>query len=401
MTANKEISMYDVIVIGGGAAGMMAAIAAAREKASVLILEHMELCGKKILSTGNGRCNYTNKMQGIEYYRGDDPAFVLPALESFGCEQTIRFFQSIGIEPKEKNGYVYPRSMQAASVREALLLELRRQRVKIELGCGIRQILPKKGSYEICTKNGNFHAKTCILATGGKAAKHTGSDGSGFLYLEPLSHHVIDLVPALTGLQAKPPFPKNLAGIRAEAEVKLFVENAQIASDFGEVQMTAEGISGIPVFQVSRYGIRALKQGKNVTLILNFLPEFSREQLKAFLKIRKENCPYKGKKDFLTGLFPDKLAKVLLSANDLEEAISSYPLKVTGYQSFEQAQVCSGGVDTTQVNARTLESTRNSGLYFAGELLDIDGKCGGYNLQWAWSSGYVAGVNASKMSERV
>ena len=139
-----------------------------------------------------------------------------------------------------------------------------------------------------------------------------------------------------------------------------------------------------------------LKQGKNVTLILNFLPEFSREQLKAFLKIRKENCPYKGKKDFLTGLFPDKLAKVLLSANDLEEAISSYPLKVTGYQSFEQAQVCSGGVDTTQVNARTLESTRNSGLYFAGELLDIDGKCGGYNLQWAWATGILAGSDAGR-----
>ena len=209
-------------------------------------------------------------MQGIEYYRGDDPAFVLPALESFGCEQTIRFFQSIGIEPKEKNGYVYPRSMQAASVREALLLELRRQRVKIELGCGIRQILPKKGSYEICTKNGNFHAKTCILATGGKSAKYTGSDGSGFLYLGPLSHHVIDLVPALTGLQAKPPFPKKLAGIRAEAEVKLFVENAQIASDFGEVQMTAEGISGIPVFQVSRFAAKALAKGKKVRAEVDF-----------------------------------------------------------------------------------------------------------------------------------
>ena len=112
--------------------------------------------------------------------------------------------------------------------------------------------------------------------------------------------------------------------------------------------------------------------------------------------MRKENCPYKGKKEFLTGLFPDKLAKVLLSAKDLEEAISSYALKVTGYQPFEQAQVCSGGVDTTEVDARTLESTQNPGLYFAGELLDIDGKCGGYNLQWAWSSGYVAGVNASK-----
>ncbi len=194
--------MYDVIVIGGGAAGMMAAIAAAREKASVLILEHMELCGKKILSTGNGRCNYTNKMRGIEYYRGDDHAFVLPALEQFGCEQTIRFFQSIGIEPKEKNGYVYPRSMRAASVREALLLELRRQRVKIELGCGIRQILPKKGSYEICTKMAIFMQKH-ILATGGKAAKHTGSDGSGFLYLEPLSHHVIDLVHCTHGFAGK------------------------------------------------------------------------------------------------------------------------------------------------------------------------------------------------------
>ena len=129
---------------------------------------------------------------------------------------------------------------------------------------------------------------------------------------------------------------------------------------------------------------------------LNFLPEFSRKQLNAFLENRRENCPYKGKKEFLTGLFPDKLAKVLLAAKDLEEAICCYPLKVTGYQSFEQAQVCSGGVDTREVNRKTLESMRCPGLYFAGELLDIDGKCGGYNLQWAWSSGYAAGINAGK-----
>ena len=130
----------------------------------------------------------------------------------------------------------------------------------------------RKRSYEICTKNGNFHAKTCILATGGKSAKYTGSDGSGFLYLGPLSHHVIDLVPALTGLQAKPPFPKKLAGIRAEAEVKLFVENAQIASDFGEVQMTAEGISGIPVFQVSRFAAKLYLQRKKVRAEVDFFP---------------------------------------------------------------------------------------------------------------------------------
>ena len=136
-----------------------------------------------------------------------------------------------------------------------------------------------------------------------------------------------------------------------------------------------------------------------MTLNLNFLPEFSREQLNTFLKMRKENCPYKGKKEFLTGLFPDKLAKVLLAAKDLEEAIFSYSLRVTGYHSFEQAQVCSGGVDTRSVDKRTLESRQNPGLYFAGELLDVDGKCGGYNLQWAWSSGYVAGINAARQQK--
>ena len=155
-------------------------------------------------------------------------------------------------------------------------------------------------------------------------------------------------------------------------------------------------MSGIPVFQISRYAIRALKNGRNVTLKINFLPEFSREQLDAFLKKREADCPYKGKKEFLTGLFPDKLAKVLLAYGNLQEAIGNYPLQVTGYPSFEQAQVCSGGVDTKEVNAHTMESRLHPELYFAGELLDIDGKCGGYNLQWAWSSGYIAGRNAGR-----
>ncbi|MEI3411871.1 MAG: NAD(P)/FAD-dependent oxidoreductase [Blautia sp.] len=155
-------------------------------------------------------------------------------------------------------------------------------------------------------------------------------------------------------------------------------------------------MSGIPVFQISRYAIRALKNGRNVTLKINFLPEFSREQLDTFLRKRETDCPYKGKKEFLTGLFPDKLAKVLLAYGNLQEAIGNYPLQVIGYPSFEQAQVCSGGVDTKEVNAHTLESRLHPELYFAGELLDIDGKCGGYNLQWAWSSGYIAGRNAGR-----
>lgn len=410
--------MYDVIVIGGGAAGMMAAIAAAREKASVLILEHMELCGKKILSTGNGRCNYTNRMQGIEYYRGDDPAFVLPALKMFGYEQTIEFFKSIGIEPKEKNGYVYPRSMQASSVREALLLELRRQGVKIELGCGIRKLLPKHDSYEICTKNGSFSAKTCILATGGKSAKHTGSDGSGFLYLEPLAHHIIDLVPALTGLQAKPPFPKTLAGIRAEAEVQLFVENVQIASDFGEVQMTAEGISGIPVFQISRYAAKALAKGQKVQARVDFFSEFaSLEEFKDYLSARINSMKGRSIREAMEGLVPDKLIDTALSNTGIslkkqavdcsgEEiaALAAYwkrfTCEIAGTRKFEQSQATAGGVATDEICAETMESKIYPGLFFAGEVMDIDGMCGGYNLQWAWSSGYAAGTSAAKKAKQ-
>ena len=398
--------MYDVIVIGGGAAGMMAAIAAAREKASVLILEHMELCGKKILSTGNGRCNYTNKMQGIEYYRGDDPAFVLPALEQFGCEQTIRFFQSIGIEPKEKNGYVYPRSMQAASVREALLLELRRQRVKIELGCGIRQILPKKGSYEICTKNGNFHAKTCILATGGKGAKHTGSDGSGFLYLEPLSHHVIDLVPALTGLQAKPPFPKNLAGIRAEVSIRLYINGAETTRERGELQLTDYGISGIPVFQFSRIAARALSEQRQCQVKIDFLPFFQQGDMEK-IKESISKVAYKTVEEFLSGMAHKKIASLICKQAQIKpdvrvgelpakkvmscvEALRKFTVTVKAANPFENAQVCSGGIPLKEVTDQ-LESIYCKNIYITGEILDCDGICGGYNLQWAWATGVLAG----------
>lgn len=404
--------MYDVIVIGGGAAGMMAAITASREKASVLILEHMDCLGKKILSTGNGRCNYTNKMQGIEYYRGDAPAFVLPALEQFGYEETIAFFRTIGVEPKEKNGYVYPRSMQASSIREALLLELKKNGVTIEVNVGIRSISPKKGCYEICTKNGVFHGKTCILATGGKSAKSTGSDGSGFLYLVPLSHKVTDLVPALVGMKAGEPFSGKLAGIRAEAEVKLFVENRQVAKDLGEVQLTDYGISGIPVFQVSRFAAKALEMGQAVRAEVNFLPEYPLEDVERLVAERFDAFPERSAKEVLIGLLNYKLVEVLLECAKIPpqknagkcskkeiahlcRLITAFPYEITGMRKFEQSQVTAGGVATEEIHADTMESRLHPGLYFAGEMIDVDGMCGGYNLQWAWSSGYIAGTSAA------
>lgn len=407
--------MYDVAVVGGGAAGMMAAITAAREQASVLILEHMDCCGKKILATGNGRCNYTNRMQGIEYYRGDDPAFVLPALKAFGYEQTIEFFRSIGIEPREKNGCVYPKSMQAAAVRDALLLELHKYGVRIETGVGIRSIHPKADVCEICTKKGAFKSETCILATGGKSARSSGSDGSGFLYLEPLFYEITDLVPALVGLQAKQPFPGELAGIRADARAVLFVENRQIASDRGEVQLTDYGVSGIPIFQISRFAAKALARKKNVRIVLDFWPDCGEDKAwelfeKRFALFKERTVP-----ETLNGLLHSRLAKVLTKQAGISPEkraekcsekerrclfaqIKGFSCEIERTNRFEQSQVTAGGVSTREILADTMESRRHPGLYFAGEMIDIDGMCGGYNLQWAWASGYLAGKHAAAKS---
>lgn len=170
----------EIIVVGAGAAGMVAAITAARAGASVLILEHMDTAGKKILATGNGKCNYTNSRQGVEYYYGDDPAFVLPVFAQFGFEDTLKFFGELGILPKEKRGYYYPASEQAASIREVLLMELNRLNVKIQYHCGIRGIYREQKGFRFDTKEGDYTSRICLLATGGCASKKTGSDGSGF-----------------------------------------------------------------------------------------------------------------------------------------------------------------------------------------------------------------------------
>ena len=402
----------EIIIVGAGAAGMVAAIAAARAGASVLILEHMEMAGKKILATGNGKCNYTNEKQGVEYYYGDNPAFVLPVFGQFGQQETLEFFLQLGILPSIVRGCYYPASKQAASVREVLVVELQRLQVPIVYNCGIRAIRKLSEGFEFETKSGNFYSKCCILATGGCSSKKTGSDGSGFRYLGALGHHVIDVVPALVGLTGKQSFFKEIAGIRAECEVRLYIENRFVAKEYGELQLTDYGISGIPVFQLSRLAARARQENKAVYATLNFAPSLSKEELQAHLK----NCFLQREKtaaQALIGTFPSKLIPVLLRQagiplnlpakevdnamrDDLYDRITKLRADITGTKNFEHAQVTAGGVDTSEIRNNTLESLLIPGLYFAGEMIDIDGKCGGYNLQWAWSSGYVAGQHAAQ-----
>ena len=259
----------DVTVIGGGAAGLMAAVSAARCGARTRVIEHMDRIGKKILSTGNGKCNYTNAVQGLSCYRGENPAFVLPVFEQFGQEDTVRLFEELGIYPKIKNGYYYPASEQAVSVVEVFGMECDYLGVDLWTSCGLQSIQKTCTGYEIRTTKGAFSTKTVIFAPGLLAAPKTGSDGSAFPYIEALGHHFVDVVPALVQLHGKQAFFKKLAGIRAEMQVTLYLENAQfqpkgsrgtargekpdtVCSERGELQLTASGISGIPVFQISR-----------------------------------------------------------------------------------------------------------------------------------------------------
>lgn len=421
----------DVAVIGGGAAGLTAAIAAARHGAKTVLIEHMDRVGKKLLSTGNGKCNYTNALQGVSCYRGEDPAFVLPVFAQFGFEETVRFFGELGIYPKVRNGYYYPASEQASSVLDVLRMECDYRNVHTYTSCNLSDIKTGKNGYQIQTDKGAFLTRTVIFATGLLAAPKTGSDGSAFPYIEGLGHHFIDIVPALVGLQGKQSFFKIIAGIRAESTIYLYAKNGQIqpndkktghfpdghvllGSEHGELQLTAYGISGIPVFQLSRFATRALKNGQEVCALIDFMPQLPPEELYTLLKQRFcDNAHGKDASEALVGLFNKKLIDILLKEAGIHlhtgassvksdklqalcRTIKQFRVDIAGSKGTDAAQVCAGGVDTAQIDAGTLESKLSDGVYFAGEIIDIDGTCGGYNLQWAWSSGYVAGMHAAK-----
>ncbi len=408
----KGDGLKSVIVIGGGASGMTAAISAARQGARVTIIDHMDRIGKKILSTGNGKCNYTNQKQGVRYYRGENPAFVLPVFSQFGLKETLSFFRELGIYPKERDGYFYPASGQAASVLEVLRMELKRLSVEIRTKCHLTSVQKTKKGFLLSTTSGNLNADSCIFACGGKSFPKSGSDGSAFPYIEQLGHTFIDVVPALVQMKAKQSFFKSIAGIRADILITLYTKNDCI-KERGEVQLTNDGISGIPSFQVSRFAAKALRRKERVFAVLDFMPDLSKEELQQELIRRFFRDDGKTCEEVLIGLFSKKLIPVFLKENQISlhkiakqvdvmklEKFASYlknvKIDILNTKGFESSQVTAGGVSTAELQADTLESKIVPGLFFAGEVIDIDGMCGGYNLQWAWSSGYVAGMNAAR-----
>jgi predicted Rossmann fold flavoprotein len=408
----KEMRSIEVLVLGGGASGMMAAIMAAREHAHVMILEKKNRLGKKLLATGNGRCNFTNKVQKKECYRGKDANFAWNAMQHFSAEDAIEWFDQIGILATDKNGYMYPAANQATVVLHALENELKRQKVEVKLEeavLSVQKDSKRNDGFVVTTDQDSYIAKRVIVATGGMAAPVHGSTGDGYELAAAFGHQLVLPASALTSIVLEGNFMKKWSGIRIQGEVFLYDQDDELlAKDRGEIQMVAYGISGIPVFQVSRFAAVELQKKRKPYLVLDSMPDHSKEWIVKQIVRRAEWNPKQSFGDLIEGLLPDKLGLVFLQQchidpaskaeqylpkkiQQLAQKIKHNVLTIKEVSGFEKAQVTAGGLATGQVDPDTMESKLCKGLYFTGELLDIDGICGGYNLQWAWTSGYLAG----------
>ena len=408
----------DILVAGGGAAGIMAALTATENgKGKIFIIEKMGQLGKKILATGNGKCNYTNYYQAKECYRGNDVSFAWKALQKFGYKETISLFKSYGIIPYDRDGYVYPLPGQASCVRDILERELKSTNVVINkeekiTDVSIHRKNGRQDGFIVVTGNNKYFTQKLIIATGGKAGAVHGSDGSGYSLAKSLGHSVITPFAALTSCIICGKYTKDWAGVRTKGTVRAYNSKGKLlCENTGELQFVAQGISGIPVFQVSRYISEEIVKGRKPYLTIDIMPLYSEEEIIASLLCRKKKNGSIG--DIFTGMLHNKLAAALLKfcdisikrqaagltkdeASHIAAVMKNWRLEVKDTGGFEKAQVTGGGIPASEINAETMESKICPGLYFAGEVIDVDGICGGYNLQWAWTSGYIAGNAAGR-----
>ena len=395
--------MYDIAIIGAGASGMAAAISIKRayDKLSVVLLEALPKVGKKILATGNGRCNLTNLSAVSQNYNSKAVSSVMKACPP---EKIVEFFSSFGLECITDNeSRVYPMSNSATSVLDCMRYEIERLGVEVVTDTKVSSVNKKGDFFEI---NGNLVCRKLIVSAGGKAAPSQGSDGSGYALLENMGHRITPLYPGLVQLVVKENL-KVLKGVRVKASVSLRLKNGkEIDKSEGEVLFADYGLSGIAIMDVSRS-----VKNNDCKCVLNILPELKKEDVVGFIMRSAKRNPCLLLEDALCGLVPRKVGYMIiknaglrqdvalreLSKSDIDsvaEKLKNCEFTVTGTKGFENAQITVGGACTDDFNMKTLESKKVSGLYCTGEILDVDAPCGGFNLQWAWASGIVAGTSA-------
>lgn len=395
----------DIIVAGAGASGMIAAYYAAITNKSVILLDHNDKIGRKILLTGNGKCNLTNLKMNSECYCRENAEFAMKVISKFDEKDVMNFFTENGLLLHEKNGYVYPNANQAQAVNDFFGMLLKQNNITIFNKVNISDVC-RKELFVLKTDKGDFSCRKLIIAAGSMAYPKTGSDGSFYNIVKKLGHKVVKPRPALTALQSDFSFLKDITGVRCDGNAELFIDDNCVYSERGEIQITDYGLSGIPIFQFSRYAVCAVDEKKHVSCRIDLLPDYTEKEILEFLHKRLSDNRCIG--EAFAGMINRKLSDMIIRYSGflgrecstdftdekilkLIDSLKNLEFKITGYKGSDFGQVCQGGVSVDEISPDTMESLLVKDLYFAGEIVDVDGICGGYNLQWAWSSGYVAG----------
>ena len=405
---------HDIIIVGGGASGMMSAIIAKDLGKDVAIIEGTDRIGKKILTTGNGRCNISNSTIAYPYptYHSSNDGFYTDCLNNFSIEDTKNFFLSLGLPLTElERGKLYPKSLQASSVVDILRLALEEREIPVYTNCKTKSIHRDK-VFKLSTNNEELSLFTCgklVLSCGGKSAVKTGSDGTGYKLAKDFGHSIIEPIPGIVQLKLDYPHLKALSGVKFDANVSVIVNDSIIREDKGEVLFTDYGISGPPILQLSAIASRAIAKKQRVELKVDMMPDMSIDDVDNFIQGHLAIFSHRSISNSLVGVINKKLIPTLLKdigissihmpcyeldwqdKSLLSKRFKEWIFTCTDTNGFNSAQLTVGGVNTKEVDPTTLQSKLVPGLYFSGEILDVNGDCGGFNLQWAWSSGFLVG----------
>ena len=410
---------HDVVIIGGGASGMTAAITAKDFGLDVAIVEGTDRIGKKILTTGNGRCNITNSLISFPFqnFHSANDGFFIKSLNKFSVEDTKAFFLNLGLPIIElEKGKNYPQSLQASSVVDILKMALEEREIPVYNSYKVKSIHKSKGKFTLSTGNEDSSVIKCkklIMACGGKSAPKTGSDGSGYTLAKSLGHSIIEPNPAIVQLKLSHNKLKALSGIKFNGYAEVLCDGKSIRKEFGEILFTDYGISGPPILQISREASLGCFKGKEVKILVDMMPDKSLKELEDFLEGHFAVFSCREVINSLIGVVNKKMIPMLLREAGIDNLhkpcyeltwkekkalinlMKSWEFKCVGTNGFQAAQVTTGGINTKEVDSETLQSKLVDNLYFCGELLDVDGDCGGFNLQWAWSSGFTAALSCT------
>lgn len=412
--------MKEVIIIGGGASGMMAAIIAARKGVKVCVLERLNRIGKKILVTGNGRCNVSNtNLLPKHYHTSSSNCDISGVLNRFGYQETEKFFGELGIMPLIEGTKVYPLSEQATSILDVMRMELERLEVEIVTEVKIVAMTQHKAHWRLQAEDGTcYEAKKVIVATGGMTNTSLGCDGLGYRLLKDVGHSMAQPFPILVHVLSESPYCKMMKGTKVKAQVNLWIEGTLNRQEYGEVLFTEDGLSGPPIFQISRGASWASMMQKKAQVTLDLFPQQTEEELLSMLYERTYYHPERTIESLLIGMVHKRVIMPLLKASQIQSihrrvdaleyeeiqalahVLKAFTFEVNGTRGYKFAQVTAGGIKASEIDFTTMASLKAPNLYITGEVMDIDGDCGGYNLQWAWATGYIAGESVSQSEDK-